>query len=104
MLQLWLKVLYNFNVCFQNRTFFKEVSTILQLPIIKEVQHALLESVVTLATQQISLGGKDVELSYYYFKHYWVKLKTFFAIDTPYTVLGDKPHVNLWVFVRVFGD
>ena len=58
MLQLWLRVLYNFNIFFQNRTFFKEVSTILQLPIIKEVQHALLESVVTLATQQISLRGE----------------------------------------------
>ena len=39
--------------------FFEKVSTILQLPIIKQVQHALLKSVVTLATQQISLreGG-----------------------------------------------
>ena len=24
-----------------------------------------------------------------------MKLTTFFAIDTPYTVLGDKPRVNL---------
>ena len=74
----------------------------MQLPIIKEVQHALLDSVITLATQQILRGG--AKLSYYYYKHYWVKLKTFFVIDAPYTILGDKPHVNSWVFVRVFGD
>ena len=42
---------------FQKSNFFKDVSTILQLPIIKEVQHALLKFVVTLATQQISLRG-----------------------------------------------
>ena len=46
---------------FQNGAFFffKEVSTILQLHIIKQVQHALLESVVTLATQQASLRGGE---------------------------------------------
>ena len=33
-----------------------------------------------------------------------MKLKAIFAIETPYTVLGDKPRVNSWVFLRFFGD
>ena len=83
MLQLWFRVLYNFNIFFSKiELFLRMFPQFCNYPsLIKQVQHALYES---------------VELSYYYYKHY------FFAIDTPFTVLGDKPHVNLWVFSTDF--